>query len=705
MIRNFLLVSLLYLAGIQLSFAQHAHTHEEGFAPRYCSTHEAQEQLLKNNPELAPLIEQAEGQLERFTESFSVTDNERSGSNYIIPVVFHIVHANGSENISDEQIHDAIEILTRDFTLGNADTSGVVPEFKPLIANIGIEFRLARLDPDGNCTNGIIRTVSSLTHEGGENLKNVSPSWPRSNYLNVWVAADLSSGAAGYTYTPGSVDGMWGADIDGIVMKHSYVGSIGTGNITRSRALTHEVGHWLNLRHTWGGTNDPGLEDNCFSDDNVSDTPNTIGWTTCDLGGETCGSLDNVQNYMDYSYCSKMFTEGQKARMLAALNSSTANRNNLHSNSNLVATGVIGAEQLCLVDINSNREIICVGDSVVFTDESYHGVTTRTWSFEGGNPATATGEQVVVYFNEPGTFNVQLEIENESGASISETFENVVKVWPAEGLPLDYNENFESADLDEEWQIINTGTTHPWVVTDDVDGASGSHALMLPNRSLSEGDESEIWSQPIDLSGTNTDVEVTFKYAYARRNPGNNEKLQFWVSSNCGQTWSLRGIWSNNFETLPSYTNSYWVPTSSSHWETVVIDNIPENYLVSNFRFKFTFQSDGGNNFFIDDINITGPEVSGINTSDISSSVAVFPNPARDQVNLTLTGDKAFTFNLQLLNTLGQAVWTKDQMQFSGGSQQFEINTTDLSSGMYLLYLENENGERAIKRIMIATPE
>src|SRR5690606_21523011 len=207
---------------------------------------------------------------------------------------------------------------------------------------------------------------------------------PRSNYINIWVASDLSSGAAGYTYTPGSVDGPWGSDADGIVIKHSYVGSIGTGSPTRSRALTHEVGHWINLRHTWGGTNDPALPENCNSDDNVSDTPNTIGWTTCSLNGETCGSLDNVQNFMEYSYCSRMFTHGQRTRMLAALNSSTASRNNLHSASNLIQTGVIGSAVLCTVDIGVTKEQICEGDSVVYTDHSYHGVTSRSWTFEGG---------------------------------------------------------------------------------------------------------------------------------------------------------------------------------------------------------------------------------------------------------------------------------------------------------------------------------
>ena len=69
------------------------------------------------------------------------------------------------------------------------------------------------------------------------------------------------------------------------------------------------------MSHTWGGTNDPGLEENCSDDDGIEDTPNSIGSSGCNLSQNTCGSLDNVQNYMDYASCSKMFTEGQKSVM------------------------------------------------------------------------------------------------------------------------------------------------------------------------------------------------------------------------------------------------------------------------------------------------------------------------------------------------------------------------------------------------------
>ncbi|MCB0765141.1 MAG: hypothetical protein KDB84_10580, partial [Flavobacteriales bacterium] len=266
-----------------------------------------------NDPELLARIAAADAALEAETASFDAAS--RGGSTYTIPVVFHIIHNNGIENISDAQVEDAIRILNEDFNKLNADWDNVRPEFLNIVGDVGVNFALATKDPQGNCTRGITRTVSALTDDGTQDMKDLIQ-WPRNKYLNVWTCA-YADGAAGYTYTPGTANFF--SSGDGIVLLHNYTGAIGTSSPGRSRALTHEVGHWINLSHTWGSSNEPGIATNCNGDDNVSDTPNTIGWTSCNLSGTTCGSLDNVENYMDYSYCSKMFTNGQATRMIAAL--------------------------------------------------------------------------------------------------------------------------------------------------------------------------------------------------------------------------------------------------------------------------------------------------------------------------------------------------------------------------------------------------
>jgi hypothetical protein len=250
----------------------------------------------QNDLTLSDRIDAANAELDAFTREFEQT-GERGGDGYVIPIVFHIIHNNGVENIGDEQILDAVRILNDDFNKLNTDWDNVRSEFLDRVADVGVEFRLAGKDPQGNCTNGITRTVSELTNAGDEEMKALIV-WPRNKYLNVWVAAS-ANGAAGYTFRPGTA--QWYPLEDGIVLQHSYTGSIGTSTVGRSRALTHEVGHWINLPHTWGDGNTPAIASNCNQDDGVTDTPNTIGWTTCNLNGTSCGSLDNVENYMDYS--------------------------------------------------------------------------------------------------------------------------------------------------------------------------------------------------------------------------------------------------------------------------------------------------------------------------------------------------------------------------------------------------------------------
>ena len=167
--------------------------------------------------------------------------------------------------------------------------------FEDIAANIGIEFRLAAIDPDGNCTTGITYNQSKLTFIGGENVKDDSY-WDNSKYLNIWTVANVASGAAAYAYYPGSAP----ENHEGILCQHDYFGTSGTSSNSnwRRHTMSHEVGHYLNLAHPWGSTNDSALEDNCNSDDSVEDTPNTVGASGC-LSWESqisCGTLDNVAN-------------------------------------------------------------------------------------------------------------------------------------------------------------------------------------------------------------------------------------------------------------------------------------------------------------------------------------------------------------------------------------------------------------------------
>ena len=234
---------------------------EERFS---CKTYDPllMEQLFRGNEEGYAQAVAAKSALDEHTRSFV---RDRGAGSFVVPVVFHVIHQYGPENISDAQMYDAIRVLNEDYNKLNPDWSTARPEFLDIVADVGITFRLAQRDPEGGCTNGITRTVSPLTYEGNFAMKQLIQ-WPRDTYLNVWVSS-AANGAAGYSNYPWVVDGS--PETDGIVIKASYVGSFGTSNAERSRVLSHEVGHWLNLLHCWGNSNDPELSENCDMDDGV----------------------------------------------------------------------------------------------------------------------------------------------------------------------------------------------------------------------------------------------------------------------------------------------------------------------------------------------------------------------------------------------------------------------------------------------------
>jgi len=290
--------------------------------------------LYTEHPELAPEQNARHDYLENFTRNYRESNISRLNQNILIPVVFHIVHDNGDENISETQIEEAILQLNEDFTAINPELVDLNPSFDSLVANVGFEFRLADLDPNGEPTSGINRLQSDLTYNGSNLALKEMIQWDPVMYLNIWVvySSDGSNGSA-FAYYPADVEGG-GSIYDGIVCSYWAVGRTGTATPNYYKILTHEVGHWANLKHTWGDEIGFQASGGCMFDDGVEDTPNTIGNTGCNIESISCGSLDNVQNYMDYSYCTSMFSEGQKVRMLATMNSDVGGRNNIWSESN-----------------------------------------------------------------------------------------------------------------------------------------------------------------------------------------------------------------------------------------------------------------------------------------------------------------------------------------------------------------------------------
>ncbi len=662
----------------------------------HCGANELQRMgsLIAGHPERMQEIAQARAQLEHFTSTWQA-DAARGGGAYVIPVVFHIIHNNGPENISDDQVRDAVRVMNEDYNKLNPEWPDVQPEFLGIVADVGITFKLAQLDPSGNCTNGITRTVSTLTYDGDQNMKNLIQ-WPRNRYLNVWVSAG-AGGAAGYSMYPSAVSGSWGAPADGIVILSDYVGSIGTSSVSHSHALSHEAGHWLNLKHCWGDSNTPGLASNCGEDDNVSDTPNTIGWTTCNLRGATCGSaVDNVENFMEYSYCSKMFTNGQKARLLAALNSSTASRNNLWTASNLALTGCSGPDQLCMADMSADKRVICAGGSINFSDESYNGVTTWNWNFPGGTPSASTIQDPVITYDVPGTYDVNLTAGNGSSTVNAQRPQYIV-VLPNTGLPLPLAEGFEAtASLPSaDWMVNDINQDGTFQAVGNA-AYSGSKSVRLLNTAAKSGNVDELISNTIDLS-TSGPTTISFRYAFAKRTANNTDALRLYISKDCGQTWVLKRALTGTSLSTASVQGGSFTPNGPDQWGYSETSPVTGDYLTSNLRLKFWFQSGGGNNLWLDDININGAPLGIADAAGSSTAVNVVPNPAGDRAEVFANLKDAGPVRVEVLDLLGQPVMHVASGVKPAGPAQWALNLESLPTGLYLVRVQQQDAVQVVR--------
>ena len=646
-----------------------------------CGQHIVLKELLKND-DFKAYYDQEQ-------KSFSSNNQisaPKSSVLHKIPVVFHIVHNNGVEKIDRSQVLDALEKLNIDLRALRPDSSTVDSLFKPLIADIEVEFVLATKAPDGTCFSGITMTETPYSYNNGDingsdqvdavMMSNdvFQGNWPGNQYLNVFVCGSVGTGIAGYTYYPSGFFGN--AMNNGIWLRHDYCGSIGTANPSASKTFVHEVGHWLNLPHTWGSTNEPGLASNCSSDDGVADTPNTIGSQWCNYNETTCGSVANIENHMEYSPCRKMFTLGQKARMRTALNSSTGGRSNLITPANHFATGIDTTAPFCKADFFANRYITCTGDSLYFQDYSYHNPISWNWHFEGANPDSSILENTYATYPLPGVFDVALTATGDSTNYLTELKNDAIIVMDFNGEQLPYYEGFENINFNSPEWISNVGN---WSITDEA-AYNGNYSLKLENDGVAEGTKHILESKTFDLSDSSK-VFFNFKYAFARKNNSNNEVLKLLASNDCGKTWSLRKIIQySQLTTAPDQNN--FIPTFSE-WKEATVTSIIGPLCVQNFRFKFEFQSGGGNNLYIDNINISYENTTGVSKSFISE-ISIYPNPTNDILNIV--SSNSFS-KIQVLDMMGKEVLMKNESNM----KRAVINTSFLDNGYYSIKISQGN--------------
>lgn len=642
-------------------------------------------------------------ELEAFTREYIQTRQVNEGLR-IIPVVFHVMHAYGEENISKEQILNAVEILNQDFRRKNPDTSIIINAFKPLATDSEIEFRLAKLDPQGNCTEGIVRVYTDLAYAGSDDLKDFSR-WPRGSYLNIWVVGSIASGAAGYSYYPGI-----GPDRDGIVIRHDYVGGIGTSSLNRSHTLTHEVGHYLNLAHPWGNSNEPGLADNCNIDDGVEDTPLTIGHTSCNLSAVTCGSLDNVQNFMEYSYCTRMFTHGQGARMQAALASSISERNSLWQESNLFETGThpFYQAQPCIAqaDFYAPRRIICPGEEVQVFELSFNGeVGTFEWYFPGGTPEFSNEQNPFVMYENPGEYPVQLKVINQMGVDslIKQDFIQVITQDPSIQPPL--TENFTPGQFPRfsDWSgsnwILEQSGNVGWEYTSTV-GSDAVGALVVRNSYNEEGAKSTLLSPQIFLPENTESVQLSFDYAYAQAFEESDDEFILFISKDCGKTWQVRFLRSGYFLSSTGGEVSWFnfVP-SNEEWIHVERDLTANVDAGGSFQLKFQMISSQGNNFFLDHINL-GITLSADEVLDTDFQVRVYPNPTHGDGTVEMISPSAGAATVHLMSLQAGLIRSMHTALLPGNNQLALQAFGEMAAGVYFIKVETDWGTITRKLIV-----
>jgi PKD repeat protein len=377
---------------------------------RNCATMDVLDRLIQSDPVLKESMVTAKKNIKAAVEKRALRLNKIQ-SERIIPVVVHIVYNSAVENISKEQILSQIEVLNQDFQKME-DTPGF--NSHPLGANAHIQFRLATIDPAGNPNTGITRKrTNKRSFDIDDAVKNSNQGgtnpWPADKYLNIWVCK-LTDDMMGYAQLPGGP-----ARTDGVVIDYRNFGIVGTATepYDLGRTTTHEVGHYLALYHIWG-------DGGCRVDDEISDTPKSDAPNyECPHGHQSCGSLDMIENYMDYTddACMNIFTVGQSERMNAVLDG---------IRSDLVSWHPWGAS---IPVANANGPYSGDSDSAIqFSSENSYDpdgiIESYLWNFGDGN--SSTQYHPVHTYSSAGTYTVTLTVTDNDGLSaIDETIANI----------------------------------------------------------------------------------------------------------------------------------------------------------------------------------------------------------------------------------------------------------------------------------------
>ncbi|MBN4065711.1 T9SS type A sorting domain-containing protein [Candidatus Amoebophilus asiaticus] len=473
---------LAYSQNLQMSY-QSREVLDENHLKR-CYTMEMHALREQKDPTLKSRIEAFERAIKRkIDQKYIVRQQTYDDTLITIPVVVHVIHQGETvgqgANISAAQIQSQIDVLNEDFRRLNADTVKIDSSFMGLGADILIEFCLAQQDPDGLPASGITRTYKATT--GFSNADKALAYWPSDKYLNIWVA-DLGGGFLGYAQFPDS-SGLPGldsgsntfdAETDGIAINHPNFGrNTGTSIIepfNLGRTSTHEVGHWLGLRHIWG-------DGPCGEEDYVTDTPESDASNQgCAKGHLSCSTLDMVENYMDYSddSCTNILTLGQKDRIRTVMEISPRRHALQFSkgceapnlvNDNLAIKNIALSGEICSSDsINPEVMIRNVGANAVTSFIVSYVIDNGTTQSYSWNGSIASGDTAV--FNLPasllttGNHSVSAYVSNPNGNNDSDNSNDTItsSFSVSNGSLIDFKLKLDYLGTETSWILVDTAT-------------------------------------------------------------------------------------------------------------------------------------------------------------------------------------------------------------------------------------------------------
>jgi len=638
----------------------------------------------------------------------------KSGADVIkIPVVFHVVYKTAGQNISDALLLSQLNILNEDLRRINADTTDTPDAFGDVAADCNIEFCLAQIDPNGNITTGINRYETDVTSfntnddvkfaaEGG------ADAWPADSYLNFWVC-NLGASLLGYAQFPGGPD-----ETDGVVIHYNHVGDNPAGYPYHlGRTATHEVGHWLNLRHIWGD------DTNCAGSDLVDDTPNQKvetygcpGFPKTDVCSATSPGI-MFQNYMDYSddACMNIFTEGQKERMLALFEVGGSRYNLTNSEGcglqpyDAQAIASLPGGTVCALTVNPQVTIKNHGlETLTSLDIIYSidggAATTFNWTGSLLSTEVETVSLPAVTVAE-GEHTMEATLENPNGFIDADMSDNVTEtefLVNLSSLPLPLSEGFEASGFPYDgYTIANPDGGEGWERTSTA-AAIGTYSIYINhfnNNAIGAIDQFVL--PAYNLTGA-AEIVFTFDVAYALYTASGefSDTLEVLVSDNCGTSWSSVYKKANpDLQTAPVHTISF--KPEDDEWRNESIDL--SSFLGSDQIFvKFNTISDYENNLYIDNINLNDGTIQNItNLNDFA--VSLYPNPTSGDVQLRCNLPIVGPGTISISNVVGQVVYTSDVTVMSG-INVFNLNTAAYPAGYYNVSII-ANGLQASESLII----